>query len=291
MVEIDVHQSFAEATTALMLVALMNVGVKLLGPGVPLLEVLTARFAIGLIFLLPSLKADSGISGVWNIPKRKGLIVSRAILGLMAVALSFYGFTHLPLAPATVLWKTGPMLVILLAGPMIGEPASPRQWVAGLLGFAGAAIMMQPSGGLTLVPALAITVGAIAAAVSNLQVRELTKTDSPNTIVFWYFSIALVPCLVGMPIVFLVPTWSQALLLILVGLAGGGMMMLNTWAYKLLPPATVAAYEYTTLIWATIFGWIIWHEWPTLCVWQGTILILAGILLASTTKVKAPALK
>jgi drug/metabolite transporter (DMT)-like permease len=94
-----------------------------------------------------------------------------------------------------------------------------------------------------------------------------------------------------MPIVFLVPTWSQALLLILVGLAGGGMMMLNTWAYKLLPPATVAAYEYTTLIWATIFGWIIWHEWPTLCVWQGTILILAGILLASTTKVKAPALK
>lgn len=70
----------------------------------------------------------------------------------------------------------------------------------------------------------------------------------PNTNVVWYFAIALVPCLVGMPIVFLVPTWSQALLLILVGLAGGGMMMLNTWAYKLLPPATVAAYEYTTLI-------------------------------------------
>lgn len=50
-----------------MLVALMNVGVKLLGPGMPLLEVLTARFAIGLIILLPSLKADSGISVVWNI--------------------------------------------------------------------------------------------------------------------------------------------------------------------------------------------------------------------------------
>ena len=283
------RNAYLVALSAFAMAALMNVGVKLLGTDMPLLQILVARFAVGLIVLQPAMRAEGGIKHAWNISQRKGLLVSRAALGLLAVALSFYGFTHLPLAAATVLWKTGPMLVMLLAGPALGEPAGPKHFIAGLLGLAGTATMMQPGGGLAWAPVLIMLIGAVSAAISNLQVRELTKTESPTVIVAWYFALALIPCLLGLPWVAVVPTWPQALWLLWVGLAGSLMMMLNTTAYKLMPPATVAAYEYTTLIWATLFGWVIWHEWPTLKVWEGAALILAGSLLASTAKQKARA--
>jgi drug/metabolite transporter (DMT)-like permease len=267
------------ALLAFLLVALGNVGVKAIGQNLPLAEIMAARFAIGLLVLTPAVARQGGWRFTWQ-RSPKLLLISRDLLGLLAVSMGFYGYVHLPLAPAAALWKTGPLLVTVLAAPVLGELVSRRQWLATLLGLGGMLLMVQPfhSGavGIPAWPALVMFLGAIVAAISNLQVRSLSRSESSITIVTWFFAVALLPCLLLLPFVGVWPSGHQLLLLLWVGGTGALTQITLTAAYKQLPAATVATYEYSALVWAAFFGLVFWGEWPSLLVWLGIAMIVGS---------------
>jgi drug/metabolite transporter (DMT)-like permease len=270
------------ALLAFLLVALVNVGVKAIGQDLPLVQIMAVRFMIGLLILTPAVMRQGGWRFTWRRPSKR-LLVSRALLGLMSVALGYYGYIHLPLASATALWKTGPLLITIMAAPVLGERVRLSQWLATLLGLSGMLLMLQPfnlagqaAGGIPLWPALIMLLGASVAAISNLQVRSLSRSESGTTIVTWFFAVALLPCLLFLPWIGVWPDQRQFFLLLLVGTAGALMQITLTAAYKHLPVATVATYEYSALVWAAFFGLVLWQEFPTLIGWLGIACIVGG---------------
>ena len=209
------------------MVAFMNACVKGLGDVVPLNQIMVARFLFGLAFIYPLMHRNGGVAATFS-STRKGALLNRGLLGLAAVGLCYYGVQHMPLGPATAIWLSAPLFVTALAGPIIKEKVNATQWLAVFIGFIGMVLLVDPfnnANSTRLVPALLMIVASLIAAISNLQVRDLTKTEKSITIVSWYFVIALLPNLV---LLYHSHNWilsgQQIALLVGVGLTGALLM-------------------------------------------------------------------
>lgn len=269
------------AVSAFFMVAVTHIIVKAIGNGLPLAEVMSFRFLFGLMFLYPAIRKQGGWRKTLQTNDTIGMIY-RAALGLAWIGMTFYALRFLPVAPATAIWASAPLLVAALSGVVLREHVSPRQWFAILIGLVGVLIIARPESlGTDNVFAIVLMVlASFAAALSNLQVRKLTFSNNSLTIVCWYFLAALVPCAVLMIPSFILPNLGQMALLAALGVSSGLMMMLNTQAYRHLPAANVAIYEYSVIVWTALFGWSLFGEQPTMPVIIGScLIILAGIAI------------
>ncbi|RYF54052.1 MAG: DMT family transporter [Comamonadaceae bacterium] len=223
-------------------------------------------------------------AGVFNRRLRWRLHVLRAALNMGMLMLFVYGLQTLGLAEAYTLSFIAPLLMVLIAVPMLGESVQPRHWIAIGLGFVGVVIALRPERGAFLsLGALAVLVAAVCYALSNMLGRLISRTESSAALVFWTTTgMAVGGSLLSAPQwvpVQPVHTW------VLAGLAVSGFLgqMCIAEAFRHGQAATIAPFEYSALAWALALDWLFWHATPDPWTLGGGALIIAsGVWLART---------
>jgi drug/metabolite transporter (DMT)-like permease len=241
--------------------------------------------ALGEILFFRQLGASLLISGIvlsgpgWrSVGTRKiGTHISRAILGLTAMAFTFTTIVTLPLAEATTLGFTVPIFATILGSAILREPTGWHRWGAVIAGFAGVLIVAQPGGGhFPLWGAATGLLGAFGTASVSILLRQITRTESALTTVFWFSTLSLLPLGVVYAVVARGHPLEVWLLLAGVGIIGGLAQLAMTGALGLGPVSVVVPMDYSSLLWATLFGWAIFGTLPSAALWIGAPVIVAS---------------
>ncbi|MXO57507.1 EamA family transporter [Altererythrobacter gangjinensis] len=214
--------------------------------------------------------------------KRLGKHFQRAILGLGGMFLNFGAVTLLPLAEATTFNFTSAIWAVILSAILLREKVGIWRWSAVMMGFAGVVVIAQPGNShIPLFGAMVALGAAFMIALISIQIRDLTRTEDSLIIVF-YFALFSLPFLaVGLPFSDGAETAHQWKLL--AALAASGLLgqFLLTAALRFGAVSSVIVMDYSSLIWATLFGWLFFERLPPAITWVGAPLIVAaGLTIA-----------
>ena len=187
---------------------------------------------------------------------------------------------HLQLAELTTIYFAAPVIVTILSIFFLGETVPAHRWAAVLLGFVGVFVACDPTRlGLSL-PVLLVLMAALLWAISIVLIRKIALTE--RTLVQLVLNNAFFLVIAGVPmtIVWQTPDATQLGLLIGVGVLGGIAQFALFDGMKRAPASVVAAFEYTSLIWSFLFGYLIWADIPRREVFLGATLIVgAGLII------------
>jgi drug/metabolite transporter (DMT)-like permease len=205
----------------------------------------------------------------------------RGLLGLLMLFAVGECFRELQLADAYALFFAAPLVITLLSGPVLGEPAGPARIVAAIVGFLGVLFLLQPTGGQWVsYGALMGLLGMLAYACTSLLLRRLGDRDSTITIAFWFVAIV---CLGSGILAF--PGWQPVLredwpVIVMLGLSGAFGQVLLTAAFRRAPVAVVAPFDYTHMVWAVVYGLAFWGYLPGWKVWVGSgVIVCSGLFI------------
>jgi drug/metabolite transporter (DMT)-like permease len=206
----------------------------------------------------------------------------RGIYGLVGMILNFGGVILLPLAEATTMNFTAPIWAVVLSVVLLKEKVGVWRFSAVLAGFTGILIIAQPGGGqIPLFGAAVALGGAFMIALISIQIRDLSRTDKPMVIVFWFAVISTLCVAPVLPFVIRYHTAYDWLLLLGIGLSGTWGQLLITFALRYGNVSSVVVMDYSNLIWATLYGWLIFATLPPASTWLGAPLIVAaGLTIA-----------
>ena len=260
---------------AILLFAAMDTLIKLLTADYPVPQLMFVRSLVALLLVGGyTLWRGGGIAAMRT--RRPWGHVWRAFAGLISMGCFFYAFRELPLADVYVLSFAGPLFITALAAPLLGEPVGWRRWAAVVVGFGGVVVMAQPSTGAPLVPVLVGLCAALFYALAALAVRGLSRTETSASIVLYLLlTTTVVSGALTIP-VWTAPTAAALGLMALVGAIGAGAQVLLTQAFRRAPPAVVAPFEYTGMLWASLFGWLVFGDLPTAPVLAGAMVIIGS---------------
>lgn len=206
----------------------------------------------------------------------------RSAFGVLAMTFVFGAVQLLPLAEAQTLSFTGPFWATLLAMVMLREKVGLWRWSALGLGFLGILVITQP--GQSHIPLLGVAVGltgAFLVALASILIKDLNRTERPLAIVFWFSLLASPMTAVFLPFFMTQHDLVGWALLVGMGFCGAIGQVLLTLALRYGAVSAVIVMDYTGLVWATLFGWLIWDHLPPFTTWLGMPLIVAaGLLIA-----------
>lgn len=201
----------------------------------------------------------------------------RAMMGLLGLACNFGGFILLPLTEATIIGFTMPMFATILAAVVLREATGIHRWSAILVGFAGILVIARPDAGHFAAFGVAVALAAaFLTACISLVIRDLGRTESPGVIVFWFTALSLPPLALLMPFFghgHDPVTWG---LLVLTGVVGAFAQLFLTAALRYAPVSVVLGMDYSSILWATLLGFLLWGEWPMATTWVGAAMIIGA---------------
>ena len=262
----------AGATAFAFMAAMIKLGYD---HGVDTVEMAFYRHAFGLLPLLVWI-GWTGNFGAWR-TERPVSHLARAVVGLVTMLLAFGALDYLPLAEATTISFAAPLFAVALSALLLAEPVGRHRWSAVTLGFVGVLIVMQPGGGAWPVTGLLLAIAAaFGVACVNILIRQLGKTESPQTSVLWFTLSSMVMLGAAMPFFAEAHgslTWA---ILAAMGISGGvGHLCLNA-SLRYAPVAAVVPFDYLQLLWAVLLGWMIWDTHAPGTTWAGAAVIIAS---------------
>lgn len=264
--------------------ALMGVLVKEVEHRLPVQHAIFARSLIGLVlsYLLVR-RLDLRWQG-----NRTGLLALRGLFGFVALVCNFGSLSLMPLSDATVLHQTQPLWTTALAAFFLAEATSRRIWLATLICLGGVILVARPAllfGSSAAEihwagPVLAL-VAALGSACAYVSVRALRASDHPVVVVFWFALVATpfsLPAVLANPIV---PTLTEVLLLVAIGVTVQVAQLFMTRALHREAASKVTAIGYTQVAFAFLFGALFFGESLTLLSTAGALLVIGGALLVT----------
>jgi drug/metabolite transporter (DMT)-like permease len=220
-------------------------------------------------------------------PVRRGLLAARSLLHTAVSACWYLAWAlGVGLADSYAVAAACPLLMTLLAIPILGERVGWRRWSSTALGFAGVLFMMQPGGELWRPETPMLLAATAAMALTRIWTRVLAGTDTPAAIAFWLMAahvpagllLLLVPAMgppAGVPPT-LLPGPAACLALLVFGAANGVAHLMFARAFALAPVAAIAPFEYSPLLWGTLLGFAIWGEVPAWTTLAGAAVVVAA---------------
>jgi drug/metabolite transporter (DMT)-like permease len=210
----------------------------------------------------------------------KASLALRGAVTLVAWLCYYTASRSLPLAQLLSLYFASPLAVTLLAGPLLGERVTRARWGAVLVGFGGVIMATDP---VDLHLSLATVLVLIAAALWGYGVilmRRIARRESSMLQILYTNGSFLIGTGVACAFTWQMPSWSEAGLLLLIGVIGGVAQFALFEGCRHAPASVMATVEYTALIWAFILGYVIWGDIPVPAVFIGAgLIVLAGLLL------------
>jgi drug/metabolite transporter (DMT)-like permease len=189
---------------------------------------------------------------------------------------------QVPLADATSISFSAPLIVAALAGPTLGEPVSRLQWAAIATGFGGALLIIRPTGGAATLWALLILGSAFCYAGYQILTRQVAGVDPPQTSVLYSALAGAVVLSAIVPFFWRTPSgWLPWLLFLSLGLVGGVGHYCVARAFSYGQAAVISPFHYAQLIWASAVGYLVFGHVPSAWMWLGAAVIIgSGLLLA-----------
>ncbi len=254
---------------------LLDAIMKYLLADISLVQVIWARFFFATVFAaaicgrqLPRLARSKAYGGQ----------AIRSILLMATTAAFTAGIKTTPLATGTTIMFLSPIIVTLLAIPLLGEHVGVRRWLGIITGMAGALIVVRPwqtgIDGLSA-GALFLLLAATFNALYQIMTRILRGDDPLTTLLFTAFAGAAVSSVL-VPLHWTQPTAFQWLLMMGSGVMGALGHLCLIRAFGLAPASVLAPFSYSSLVWATLLGLLIWRDWPDAWTWSGAALIVGS---------------
>ena len=270
--------------------------IKWLSPDMALHQITLLRSCFALIVVMIIVYCEGGLATLKT--RRPVLHFLRGATLVLANMFFFIGLAAMPLAETVVLFYTAPLFICALSQPVLGEHVGLRRWTVILIGLGGAIVMLRPGSDFFRLVSLLPIAAALCYAAMTMMTRKLGMRESAGALTF-YIQIAfiLISALLGLLIgdgrfdvydnaslTFLLREWywpsvTQWQWLLLCGLivAFGGYLI--SQAYRLGEAPAVAPFEYASLPFALIVGYLVWGDWPDRWAFVGAGLIIGSGLV------------
>lgn len=262
--------------------------VKFLGASLSPVQILFCAGAFSLPMLLAQLWAK-GQAGALR-PRLPRLTLARVAVTLVNGILGAYAFANLPLAEAYAVFFLMPLLIAALAVPILGEPMDLTRGLAILAGLAGVTVALRP--GVTQLGwgHLAALAAAMLGALNYLIIRRTSGVEQPGVILLYPTLAMVVATGAALPWLWQpmdARAWGLTFLMG-VELFVGGFFIIGGYARA--PAIVVAPMQYSQILWAALFGHLIFAEAISRATWAGILVIVAaGLVLLSRSSAPGPA--
>jgi drug/metabolite transporter (DMT)-like permease len=255
--------------------AILDCGAKWLVQTLPVLQVVWLRFLFHAM-LSAALMAPKVGSGMLR-TRRPKLQFLRAMFMPVMTGLNFWALQYLQLAETGAIQFSVPIIIALIAAPLLGERMGRARWAAIAVGFVGVLIIVRP-GTQGFHPALLLCIiNAILYALFNLMTRQLAAHDSPETTQFFSSvgaTLVLTP--------FALSAWQvppgalQWAVLVLIGISGGLGHYLLAVAHRYAPASVLAPFLYQQIVWMALLGYLVFGDVPDAAVAVGAAIVIAS---------------
>lgn len=267
---------------------IMLSAVKQLSSDMHAFEIAFFRCLFGFIVLLPLVWRGGGLPVLRT--QHIGLHLLRGALNAGGMLLFFWAVSLAHLATVSAIGFASPLFAALLAIPILGEKVGLRRWSGLIIGFAGTLIILRPGSDIVNQGALLALVSSILWAGAMITIKQLTHSDSPLSITTWASFFVGVFCLVPAIYVWQWPTGAQWIWLCLIGTLGSVIQFCFAKAFSLAETTLVLPFDFLKLVWASLFGFLLFAEIPDLWTWVGGIIIFASaVYVAYRERIKRQA--
>lgn len=303
-VESKPWQGIGFVLLGVILFSVQDVIVKQISGNYPVHEIVWFRSVVALLLLLIAVR----FSGNWAQlrTKRLGKQMVRGFLMLLSYITYYLAIAALPLADAIALYFVAPLFVTVLSLLILRERIGQRQWLALACGFVGMLVILRPGTSVFQPIALMSLLAALTYAGSIILNRQLAATESGMNLAIYATLVYLVvtalvglvwgrgvaieshhPSLQFLARAWILPTFTDAVLISITGLIAAIGFFALAQAYRLAEATTVAPFEYVMLLMGVIWGFVFWHEVPDFFAVVGMLLVVSsGIILLPRRKVK-----
>jgi drug/metabolite transporter (DMT)-like permease len=249
-------------------------------------EIAFFRCLVGFMVLLPVVWRTGGVVVLRT--NRIGLHVWRSALNAGGMLLFFWAISLAPLATVSAIGFASPLFTALLAIPILGEKVGLRRWMGLTIGFVGTIVILRPGAGIVDFGALLALFSSILWAGAMITIKQLTRTETPLSITTWAAFFVGVFCLVPAIYVWQWPTGEQWIWLALIGALGSAIQFCLAKAFSLAETTVVLPFDFLKLVWASLFGFLLFSEIPDPWAWVGgTIIFASAVYVAYRERVKS----
>ena len=215
----------------------------------------------------------------------KLMITDRPILQILrpaflvcSISSLFVGLTYLPLAEATAIGFVAPLFITILSVPILKEKVGIHRWTAILIGFTGVIIIIRPGGEFWQFVSIMPLLGAIFFALFQIFTRLLSGTEKTFTTLFYTGLGGLGWSSILVPFVWVVPSQIHILVFLAIGTLGALAHLCMINAFDFAEASLLAPFNYTKLLWVTVFGYWVFDDIPSLDMWVGSgVIVSAGL--------------
>jgi drug/metabolite transporter (DMT)-like permease len=266
-------------SAAYLLFSLLDGSAKWLVTGMPVIMVVWMRFAIHVVVAGAVLLPIKGLSLVKTNHLRWHAL--RALMFIAMTGINFWALQYLQLTVTSSIFFTVPLIIAMLAAPLLGEKLDRGRWIAILVGFAGVLVIVRPFSTDFHPAMIGSLVNAVLYALFMLMTRRLAAYDSPETIQY----LPAVGATIGLA-PFAIAAWEapdtalEWAVACLMGVLGGVGHYFLALAHRYAPSTVIAPFLYQQVIYMALFGYLVFGDVPAPAVWIGaTIVIASGLYL------------
>lgn len=280
----------------LFLFAIQDVIIKSFTDRYSVLQIVFIRGLVAMVPIIVAIMLTSGPRGI--LTRKPGLLLTKGALGFLSYMGYYLAIAALPLAEVVTIVFAAPIFVTVLSALLLKEPVGPRRWGAVLVGFTAIMIVVKPTGDVVHLATILAVLAALTYAGSILLTRYIGPDDRPWTITFYSTLAFLIgtcaaslavfafghlvttddPSLQFLLRAWVVPKPVDCLLMGFLGMNAAVGFYCLIKAYWVAPASVVAPFEYTYVIWAVAFGYLIWSEVPEVTTIVGVTLLIASSL-------------
>lgn len=258
-----------------LLFPVMNGFAKLLGADYASLQVSWARAFGHVLFLLAVLLPRRGLRVLLS--RRPVAQLLRSVFLFASNLCFFFGITFIPIGKASAISLAAPLVVALLAGPMLGERTTRARIAALAVGFLGVLVVIRPGTALFHWASLFVLASATCYGIYQVLTRRIASIDPPETAALYASLVGAFVIVAALPLVWITPTsWRDIALFCAMGPLGALGHYCVARALLYAPANVVSPFQYFQLIGAVAVGYLFFGDLPDRLTWLGAAIIIAS---------------
>lgn len=214
--------------------------------------------------------------------KKPSLHVLRGMIGVSAMGFNFAALTLLPLPEVTALGYAAPLLTVIFGAILLGEQVRLFRLSAVAVGIFGVGLVMWPlltvgeMNDTVLLGIAFVMASAVLRALVQIHIRRMVQSEQTSAIVFYFTMTSTVLSLLTIPFGWVMPSGPETLMLIAAGLIGGVAQILITSAYRGAEAGLLAPFDYASILFAILIGYIVFAEVPTTLMLLGSAVVISS---------------
>jgi drug/metabolite transporter (DMT)-like permease len=275
----DTLRGIGLALVAYLIWTLGDATAKLALPSAGVAGAMLWRGVFGAVTVLAITLGWAGRPGLRRlIPRRPGLVLARSLLSSFVSVTWYISWLSMSLADTYAIGFTAPLIMTVLAVPMLGERIRWRRALSTLVGFGGVLVMLRPGGDLWTPVVLLLLAGTLVMALTRIMTRQLTVTETPECQAFWLLichmltGIAMLPSFPGSGAIGAVGWLALGFL----GVSSGLAHCVFARSYALAPISALAPYEYSMMPFGILFGFTLFGDVPSWTTLAGAVVVAAS---------------